>query len=149
MYCTEDPNTDRMRVVKYVPKYAHCSSIFYGPFVPINTPFLTIQYLDTERFRICGTGVIVELNYSYHIVKKLKLKGEPFKIYKNTAFVKSMFNSQLEISRFEGAKVRTVSGIRGMIKKAAREGVGPPGTFRATFEDKILLSDIVFLRTYY
>ena len=36
-----------------------------------------------------------------------------------------------------------------MIKKAARDGIGPNGTFRATFEDKILQSDIVFLRTYY
>ena len=32
------------------------------------------------------------------------------------------------------------------MKKAIREG--QPGTFRATFEDKILLSDIVFCRTW-
>lgn len=33
-----------------------------------------------------------------------------------------------------------------MVTKALREG--QPGTFRATFEDKILLSDIVFCRTW-
>ena len=83
---------------------------------------------------------------STKIVKKLKLTGAPYKIFKNTAFIKGMFNSALECAKFEGASVRTVSGIRGQIKKALSS---PVGAFRATFEDKLLASDIIFLPTWF
>lgn len=52
----------------------------------------------------------------------------------------------MEVARFEGAQIKTVSGIRGEIKRALSK---PEGHFRATFEDKILLSDVVILRSWY
>ena len=52
----------------------------------------------------------------------------------------------MEIAKFEGAAIKTVSGVRGQIKRALSK---PDGHFRATFEDKILMSDIVFLRAWY
>lgn len=80
-------------------------------------------------------------------MKKVKLIGEPYKIMKNTAFVKGMFNSRMEVANYIGGQIRTVSGIRGQIKKAVKEG--GEGAFRATFEDKILMSDLIFCRAWY
>ena len=136
------------RMLKYTPEHVACMAHFWGPVTPQNTGMLAIQDVATRvpGFRIAATGSIVEMDKSTQIMKKLKLTGVPMKIYKKTAFIKDMFNSALEVAKFEGAKIKTVSGIRGQIKKAVSK---PEGCFRATFEDKILLSDIVFCRTWY
>lgn len=141
------------RYLKYTPNHVTCSMTFYGPITPQNTGFLALQTVqqDTEEmrrlgFRIAATGCVTEIDKSTHIMKKLKLVGTPYKIFKKSAFIKGMFNSNLEVAKFEGAKIKTVSGIRGQIKKANQT---PEGSFRATFEDKILLSDIVFCRTWF
>lgn len=141
------------RYLKYTPNHVTCSMTFYGPITPQNTGFLAMQSVkqNTEEmrrigFRIAATGCVTEVDKSTQIMKKLKLVGTPYKIFKKSAFVKGMFTSNLEVAKFEGAKIKTVSGIRGQIKKANQS---PEGSFRATFEDKILLSDIVFCRTWY
>ncbi|POM59373.1 Arf-GAP with GTPase, ANK repeat and PH domain containing hypothetical protein 9 [Phytophthora palmivora] len=146
MYSIEDTN-ERHRYLKYTPEHMHCHATIFGPMCPPNTGVLAFQTLsnNAEGFRVSGTGVVLELDHKFNVVKKLKLIGTPSKIHKNTAFIKGMFNTELEVAKFEGASVRTVSGVRGRIKKALR---GEKGDFRATFEDKILKSDLVFCRTW-
>jgi len=138
----------RNRMLKYTPEHMHCFGTFYGPLIAPNSGFVCFNSLDSSNpgFRIAATGTVLSVDESTEIVKKLKLTGVPAKIKGKTAWVKNMFNSSLEVAKFEGAAIRTVSGVRGQIKK------GMPkfeGQFRATFEDKILLSDIVFLRSWY
>jgi ribosome biogenesis protein BMS1 len=138
----------RNRMLKYTPEHMHCLATFYGPLTPQGTGFCCVQSIseNVSKFRVAATGVVLELDQAFQIVKKLKLTGIPYEVHRNTAFIKDMFSSALEVAKFEGAAIRTVSGIRGQVKKAIRE---PKGGFRATFEDKILLSDIVFLRSWY
>ncbi|XP_061562454.1 ribosome biogenesis protein BMS1 homolog isoform X1 [Phycodurus eques] len=147
LYHIEDHN-GRYRLLKYTPQHMHCSASIWGPITPQGTGFLALQSVAgiKANFRIAATGVILDLDKSVTVVKKLKLIGYPYKIFKNTCFIKGMFNTVLEVAKFEGASVRTVSGIRGQIKKALST---PPGSYRATFEDRLLMSDIVFLRSWY
>ncbi|KAF2861653.1 DUF663-domain-containing protein [Piedraia hortae CBS 480.64] len=138
----------RHRMLKYTPEHMHCNATFWGPLAPPNTGFSAVQSFSTSNpgFRIAATGVVLNTNDTTEIVKKLKLTGHPYKIYRNTAFIKDMFTSALEIAKFERAGLKTVSGIRGEVKRALSK---PEGCFRATFADKILMSDIVFLRAWY
>nr|XP_057918552.1 ribosome biogenesis protein BMS1 homolog [Doryrhamphus excisus]XP_057918553.1 ribosome biogenesis protein BMS1 homolog [Doryrhamphus excisus] len=147
LYHIEDHN-GRHRLLKYTPQHMHCGASIWGPITPQGTGFLALQSVAGVKanFRIAATGVVLDLDKSMAVVKKLKLIGYPYKIFKNTCFIKGMFNTVLEVAKFEGASVRTVSGVRGQIKKALST---PAGSYRATFEDRLLMSDIVFLRSWY
>ncbi|KAM6898713.1 ribosome biogenesis protein BMS1 homolog isoform 2-T2 [Lycodopsis pacificus] len=147
LYHIEDHN-GRHRLLKYTPQHMHCGASIWGPVTPQGTGFLAVQTVAGAKanFRIAATGVILDLDKSVTVVKKLKLIGYPYKIFKNTSFIKGMFNTVLEVAKFEGASVRTVAGVRGQIKKALST---PAGAYRATFEDRLLMSDVVFLRSWF
>ena len=147
VYSISDSRT-RNRMLKYTPEHMHCFGTFYGPLIAPNTGFCCVQSFSNKNpgFRIAATGVVLNVDENTEIVKKLKLTGTPYKIFRNTAFIRDMFSTSLEIAKFEGASIRTVSGIRGQVKRALSK---PEGYFRATFEDKVLMSDIVFLRAWY
>ncbi|CCW62306.1 unnamed protein product [Phytomonas sp. EM1] len=146
IFASEDPN-GRHRYLKYTPLHMHCEAAFYAPVVPPNTGFLAIPVRDqrTPNFRISCSGYTVGNDDTSEITKKLKLTGTPAKIEKTTVFIKGMFGSEMEATKFVGAKLKAVSGVRGIIKSAPK---GKQGMVRATFEDKIFPSDIVFIRAW-
>ncbi|KAG8193599.1 hypothetical protein JTE90_000232 [Oedothorax gibbosus] len=146
IYYTVDHNM-RCRYLKYTPEHRHCMAAFWGPITQQKSGVLGVQKVHeiSDHFRIAAVGSITEVNQVTQIMKKLKLIGYPREIFRKTAFIKDMFHSPLEVAKYEGAAIKTVSGIKGEIKKAQRT---PAGDFRATFEDKILMSDIINLRTW-
>lgn len=159
IYAIEDQN-GKHRMLKYTPEHMHCFAMFWGPLAPSSTGIVAVQKLASNQaaFRIAATGVVCKSDHVPPVRKKIKLVGFPCKIFKKTALIENMFTSNIEIARFEGAEVRTVSGIRGQVKKAAKAELGnkpksmggntKEGIVRCTFEDRILKSDIVFLRAW-
>jgi len=147
LYSMEDANEARQRAIKYTPDHMHCLATFWAPAVATGVGVLAYQDIAERgrRFRVSLTGTVVALDKGVDVVKKLRLVGHPYQIFKKSAFIQDMFTSELEVARYEGAALRTVSGIRGMVKKAIK---GESGKFRATFEDRILKSDIVFMRAW-
>jgi len=142
-FSLEDRGEKRMRMLKYTLEHAHCTMTCYGPLVPPNTGVMAFRsWNKVTHFRVAATGSVLESAPDFEIKKKLKLVGEPYKVFKNTAFIKNMFTSDLEVSKYLHAKIQTVSGIRGEVKKPE----GNRGCFRATFEDRILMSDLVICK---
>jgi len=155
LFSMRDRAETRHRFLKYTPEHMHCDATFVAPAVAPNSPLIGFHTLrpDAGRFRACCVGLVTAVGAVSRVVKKLKLQGFPYKVERNTAFVDGMFSTALEAAKFEGAHLKTVSGIRGAVKKAVVDDkeTGPgrrhkPGAFRATFEDKILPSDIVVCR---
>lgn len=143
-FSMEDSTNGKQRMLKYTPKGVFCLMTFYGPACPSNSGIIAFETAEESKYyRPCLTGNISNVDKACDIFKKLKLIGQPKEIKKNTSFISGMFNSRVEVSKFIGAKLQTVSGNRGQIKKALPK---EPGVFRATFESKLDPCDIVFLK---
>lgn len=82
------------RYLKYTPNHVTCNMSFFGPVTPQNTGFLAVQTVSSDikeikriGFRIAATGSVNEIDKSSCIMKKLKLVGTPYKIFKKSAFI--------------------------------------------------------------
>ena len=131
----------KCRAMKYARKHLTVEGIFWGPSSEKREPVVAFQSVSdrTKTFRICASGVVCGSDMSTNISKKCTFIGYPHKIKQKTAFIKDMFKCDEEVAGFLNAKIKTQSGIRGIVKKPTGNTL-PPGTFRATFEDRILMS---------
>ncbi|KAH0573441.1 Ribosome biogenesis protein BMS1 [Spironucleus salmonicida] len=131
-----------LKMLKYTPEHMHCAAIFFGYGVPAGTGVICFQNLNSKTWRVAATGTTLESGEFHHVFKRLKLVGFPDKIMQKTCYLKDMFNTKNEASAFVGAEVKTVSGIRGILKKG-EEG----GRVICKFEDRVRMTDVMFLKT--
>lgn len=117
----------------------YCNITFFGP-PECSGRFCLVK---KEGFRILALGSIE--GGGEQIVKKCKLIGITTRVFRNSVFVRQMFNTRDEVLRFTGGRLKSVSGLRGIIKKPQ----GYSGDFRASFEGSLNKDDVVFLKCYF
>lgn len=68
-FAKADPN-DRLRFLKYTPHYDFCTAVFYGNFNQQNSGCVFVQTIknDVKKFRIAGSGLIMEINKSFEVI---------------------------------------------------------------------------------
>lgn len=73
VYATEDEN-DRLRFLKYTPQHDFCLSVFYGNFSLQNSGCVFLQTVrnDLRKFRIAGSGLVLEMNKSFEVVMVIR-----------------------------------------------------------------------------
>ena len=69
IFSTEDQN-DRMRYLKYTPQHDFCYGVYYGNFCIQNTGAIFLQTIrnDLKKFRIAGSGIILEMNKAFEVL---------------------------------------------------------------------------------
>ncbi|TEB14480.1 hypothetical protein C9890_0674 [Perkinsus sp. BL_2016] len=144
LYAIEDRD-GKHRMLKYTPEHMHCFCLVSAPAVPPQTGVMFIRdWRAIPNYRVSASGLVLEGAEKMKVLKKIKLVGEPTKVHDKTAFIKGMFNSDLEVEKCLHSRIQTVSGIVGEIKKAHKDS----GEFRATFGHKIQMSDLVVMKAW-
>lgn len=72
VFATEDQN-ERMRFLKYTPQHDFCQAVFYGNFCLQNTGAIFLQSINNQlkKFRIAGSGLVLEMNKSFDVTYPL------------------------------------------------------------------------------
>jgi ribosome biogenesis protein BMS1 len=97
-------------------------------------------------FNIIFTGYFLGPLLEKKIFKKIKIKGEIFYTNKKTAFITNIFSNEIEVHRFLGNFIIGENKQKGIIKKPLK--MGPPGSFRAIFNEHVKKKESVFLRLF-
>lgn len=100
----------------------------------------------TNKFNIKKQNINCSLfDYSERLIVKEKyLVGKPFKIYKKITVIRGMFTSPQDVKMFINYKLKTDSGVEGVIK----ESLGTHGLFKAYFSSTVQHGERVKLCLY-
>lgn len=84
-FAKEDPN-DRLRFLKYTPGHDFCTGVFYGNFNQQNSGCIFTQTIkeDLKKFRIAGSGMVMEINKSFEVLYDISIDYEKNKTYWRT-----------------------------------------------------------------